>query len=330
MRAPDFWAPGHGGILATLLAPIGVVVGAITAARARKAPTWTAPVPVICVGNAVMGGAGKTQISQDIADRLKAKGYTPHVIMRGYGGRLKGPVQVDPQQHRARDVGDEALLLAHTVPTWIARVRPGAARAAVAAGADVIIMDDGFQNPTLAKTLSLLVIDAGFGFGNGHVFPAGPLRETAMAAYQRADAVCVIGTPDPAIPAIPNALPRFDALTVPAPSAPAIKGQKIVAFAGIGRPGKFFQTLREGGADLIEAVSFPDHHPFSDADILACVEKAKASSAQVLTTEKDHVRVPERFQEQVTAYPVCLKWQDADAFDAFIKQALAQPPKEHR
>lgn len=324
MRAPDFWGPGKGGILATLLAPIGAVVGAITTARAGKPPTWTAPVPVICVGNAVMGGAGKTQISQDIANRLKVRGHTPHVIMRGYGGRLAGPVKVDPERHTAADVGDEARLLARSVPTWIARVRPDAARAAVAAGADVIIMDDGLQNPTLAKTVSLLVIDAGFGFGNGQVFPAGPLREQAQSACARADAVCVIGTPGAAMPALPSALPRFDAMTIPAPNAPVIKGQKIFAVAGIGRPEKFFETLRDGGAELVDTVSFPDHHAFSEADISSCLKKADALGAQVFTTEKDHVRVAEKFRDRVTAYPVSLKWQDADAVDAFLSQALKE------
>ena len=324
MRAPDFWAPGKGGVVATLLSPIGAIVGAITAAHVRKAPTWTASVPVICVGNAVMGGAGKTQISRDIADRLKARGQTPHIIMRGYGGRLAGPIQVDPQQHTATDVGDEAILLAGAVPTWIARQRPEAARAAVAAGADVIIMDDGFQNPSLAKTISLLVIDAGYRFGNGYVFPAGPLRERASAAFQRADAVCVIGTPGASLPTLPSTLPRFDALTVPAPSAPAIEGQKVVAFAGIGRPEKFFQTLRDVGADVIKTHSFPDHHAFSDTDIAACLQLADTAGAKVLTTEKDHVRLPKKYHDRVTAYPVCLKWQDADAFDAFIAGALKE------
>ncbi len=322
MQAPDFWAPGNGGVLAALLAPIGAVVGAITAARICKAPTWTAPVPVICVGNVVMGGAGKTQISRDIANRLKAQGHTPHIIMRGYGGRLTGPVQANVKHHTAADVGDEALLLARAVPTWIARRRPDAARAAVAAGADVIIMDDGFQNPSLAKTICLLVIDAGYGFGNGHVFPAGPLREQASAAFERADAVCVIGTPGPNLPTLPSTLPRFDALTIPAPSAPAIKGQKVIAFAGIGRPEKFFQTLRDAAADVIETQSFPDHHTFSDDDISACLQRANAAGAKLLTTEKDHVRLAEKYRDHVTAYPVCLKWQDADAFDAFITEAL--------
>ena len=171
MRAPDFWGPGRtsfsGRSMAALLSPLGHVYGAVTASRARRPAAWEAPVPVICVGNAVMGGAGKTQVAIDLAVRLTRAGKNPHILTRGYGGRLNGTVRVDPETHTADDVGDEALLLAEHAPVWRGADRVQDAQAACDAGAGVIVMDDGFQNPALAKTLSLLVVDGEYGFGNG-------------------------------------------------------------------------------------------------------------------------------------------------------------------
>mgnify|MGYP000638645222 CR=1 FL=1 len=193
MRAPDFWQPGKGGFAAMALAPLGRVYAAAGAARRAAARPWKAPVPVICIGNLVAGGAGKTPVALDFGKRLIDSGETVHFLSRGYGGTEKGPLRIDPAIHTCQAVGDEPLLLARLAPTWIAADRRLGCQAAVAAGAGIVIMDDGFQNPTTVKDLSVIVIDGGYGFGNGRVMPAGPLREPVAAGLKRAQAVVVIG-----------------------------------------------------------------------------------------------------------------------------------------
>lgn len=322
MRAPDFWS--HTAVsavdrfLATALSPIGSIYGAVTVSRATRKPLWQAPVPVICVGNAVMGGAGKTQVCLDLARRLADSNRTVHVLSRGYGGRLTGPLRVDAQFHRAAEVGDEALVLARHAPTWIGADRTATARAAADAGAGLIIMDDGFQNPALAKDLNLLVIDGGYGFGNGRVCPAGPLREPAASAFARTDAVCVIGTPGPAMPAIPDELPVFQARIRPDPSMASLEGKKVIAFAGIGRPEKFFDSLSEAGADIRKTIGYPDHYQFLDHELNFLLQSAEESGAEVVTTEKDHARLSDEYRNRIVPFPVVLEWDDAAALERFI------------
>ncbi|MBO6518600.1 MAG: tetraacyldisaccharide 4'-kinase [Rhodospirillales bacterium] len=320
MNAPEFWGPGRRAILDRLitsaLAPLGWIYGTVTASRAGKAATWQAPVPVICVGNVVAGGAGKTQVCLDLVKRLTAAGKAPHVLTRGYGGALTGTVRVDPEKHTAKDVGDEALLLAAHAPVWRSADRVAGAKAACDAGAGVIVMDDGFQNPTLAKALSVLVVDGAYGFGNGHPMPAGPLREPVQGALKRADALVVIGEGD--VETGSSSLPRFRAAIRPASDAPDLAGKPVVAFAGIGQPAKFFETLRAQGADLVRTEAFPDHHPFTAGDIEPLIADAKARHATLVTTAKDAVRIPEEMRADVTSYPVALTWDDAGAWQAFI------------
>jgi tetraacyldisaccharide 4'-kinase len=322
VRAPDFWAPGPcsgpGKLARIALAPIGCVYGALTTSRATRPAASKAPVPVICVGNAVMGGAGKTQVCIDLVHRLGGTGRAPHVLSRGYGGQLSGPRRVDTQKHHASDVGDEALLLAKHAPTWIGADRTGTAQAATDAGAGLLIMDDGFQNPALHRDVNLLVIDGGYGFGNGLVFPAGPLRERAENAFARAHAVCIIGKPGPHMPATPNHIPVFEAAITPAPGAASLTGRKVVAFAGIGRPEKFFETLRGAGADIVKAVSFADHHVFGAGELDAILKDAEAADAAVLTTEKDHVRLAPAYRTRIQPFAVTLAWADGDALQRFI------------
>ncbi|MDE2581170.1 MAG: tetraacyldisaccharide 4'-kinase, partial [Rhodospirillales bacterium] len=191
-RAPRFWdAEVGGGALPALLAPLAALVAAATARRVAR-PGWRAPVPVLCVGNATVGGAGKTTVALDLAARLARAGRTPHVLLRGYRGTMRGVRRVAPGDSAAL-VGDEALLLAEVAPTWVGADRAASARAAVAAGAGALVMDDGLQNPGLVKDVALLVIDGGFGFGNGRVLPAGPLREPVAAAAARCAAAVLIG-----------------------------------------------------------------------------------------------------------------------------------------
>lgn len=320
MRAPDFWSPGHNSPLATVLAPFGCLYGAVTHLRATRAASWQAPVPVICVGNAVMGGAGKTQVCIDLVKLFSKRGTSVHVLSRGYGGSIASPVRVDPAIHSAHDVGDEALVLARHAPCWVGADRTATAKAATAAGAALLIMDDGYQNPALARDVNLLVIDADYGFGNGHVFPAGPLRETAQSAFARADAALIIGEAGPGLPALPTRLPHFDARIRPAPDAPDLADKKVIAFAGIGRPEKFFRTLREAGAEIVQAIPFADHHPYAEPEIAALLQTASDGKCLLVTTEKDHQRLPSPARDRVIAYPVYLTWQDASALESFLIQ----------
>lgn len=314
MRAPEFWH-NKGGILSFVLSPFGWIYGAITSMRAAAKPTWAAPIPVICIGNVVMGGAGKTLVSIDLAERLKAKGQNPHIIMRGYGGSMNAPTKVDLNLHNANDVGDEALLLARTAPTWVGARRADVAKHATEDGASVLIMDDGFQNPSLAKDLSLLVVDAEYGFGNGRVCPAGPLREPIKNAASRAHAVISLGG---SLSENVMNLPAFVGYTEPTSNATDIHGERVVAFGGIGRPEKFFNSLKAAGAELTETISFPDHHPFSDAEIKNVLAKAKTQNSIAITTEKDFVRIPAALRTDIMSFPVRLRWEQADAFEGFI------------
>src|SRR6266566_4613084 len=262
MRAPEFWHARNGprgGLAAGLLAPLGAGWDAASRLRRALVRPYRAPVPVICVGNLVAGGSGKTPVVLALAASIATTGLTIAVVTRGYGGRLGGPLRVDPAEHEADAVGDEALLLAGCAPCWVARDRAAGVREAVASGAGAILLDDGFQNPAIEKDLSLLVVDAEYGFGNNRVIPAGPLREPAASGLARADAIVMIGDgvdPDAAREArCPIFRADLDSL-----HGERFAGAQIVAFAGIGRPGKFFASLRRVGAALIAAYPFPDHH----------------------------------------------------------------------
>jgi tetraacyldisaccharide 4'-kinase len=284
---------------------------------------------VICVGNLTAGGAGKTPTVAALVGRLAARGVAAHVVSRGHGGSLEGPVRVDERRHAAADVGDEPLLLAAFAPTWIGRDRAAAARAAAAAGAQAIVMDDGFQNPSLAKDLSIVVVDAATGFGNGRVMPAGPLREPVADGLGRADLVLAIGPPQarsrfaarwPALAALPMA----GGTLAPLPTGMDWSGLRAVAFAGIGRPEKFYDTLRNLGAELVATHGFADHARY-DARILArLATEAKAKGAQLVTTEKDAARLPPAFRPNVLVLPVRLELDDWSAIDAALVGIFAR------
>ena len=295
MRAPEFWA--RRGPLALALSPLGAVYALGARLRQRMARPHGVPVPVICVGNLTVGGGGKTPTALALARMLRARGRAPHFLTRGYRGRLAGPVRVDPAVHEAADVGDEPLLLAAEAPCWVSRDRVAGAEAAVAAGADVIVMDDGFQNPSLHKSLSFVVVDGATGFGNGCVMPAGPLRERASDGLRRAAAVIVVGpTSDRvarAVAAAAGSLPVLQArFEINRDAAAAVQGHEVVAFAGLARPDKFFASLRALESRLVAAVPFPDHHNYSAADLAALRERARATGTVLATTAKDHVRLP--------------------------------------
>ena len=326
MRAPAFWTGDGRGIMPLLLSPIAAVYASATARRMRR-PGWRAPVPVICCGNATAGGAGKTTVALDLGQRLANRGVAVHYLLRGYGGRLKGPVRVDPAAHTTVDVGDEALLLAAERPAWVSGDRGAGAQAAVASGAQAIVMDDGLQNPTLEKDLSLLVIDGSYGFGNGRIIPAGPLREPVLAAARRAQAAVLIGEDETgALGRLPPMMPVLRARLVPGPEASMLAGQPVLAFCGIANPRKFFATLQEAGAVLAGRQAYADHYPYDEGDLRDLVAEAESLRAIVVTTRKDFVRVPPAFRAQVTVVTVGLAWEEPARIEALLDPLAARVP----
>lgn len=294
MKPPAFWLKRSPSIAARLLQPIAAAYGRITLARMGRSG-YLAPLPVICVGNFTLGGAGKTPTAIAIARALQAEGEIAVFLTRGYGGALRGPVVVS-DAHLARDVGDEPLLLSRVARTIVSRDRSAGVPLAVAQGATVIVLDDGLQNPALAKTFSLAVVDGGSGFGNGLSFPAGPLRAPVLHQSRHVDAVLTlgdgVGTGDAAQLSAASSKPAFSShLIVPPEITAQLNGQRVLAFAGIGRPQKFSDTLRAIGCDVAETIAFGDHHAFTEADSEELMTRASAASALLVTTEKDHVRL---------------------------------------
>ncbi len=323
MRAPDFWYREE-SLSGELLAPLGIAYDLAGRLRRAVARPLRLDLPVACVGNLVAGGAGKTPVTLDLARRLTARQAAPHILSRGYGGSAAGPLAVDPKGHEAAEVGDEPLLLARAAPTWVARDRAAGGRAAQEAGAGCLLLDDGFQNPGLAKDLSIVVVDAEVGFGNGFLLPAGPLRERVTRGLARADAVVLLGEDRRGLsPQIPSGLPLLRARLVPGPGAAALSGRRLVAFAGIGRPAKFFDSLRALGAELVAEHAFDDHHPFTAEEVERLIDEAGAAEAIAVTTEKDDVRLPGHLRARVEILPVRLEWSDERPLDALLESFLA-------
>jgi tetraacyldisaccharide 4'-kinase len=317
MRAPSFW--DKGGLAPALLAPAACLYDLAGRIERRAAKPERVKAAVVCVGNLVAGGAGKTPVAMSIAQRLTAMNRHPHVLTRGYGGRSAGPLRVDRTRHTAEDVGDEPLLLARIAPTWVARARVKGAQLAVDLGADVIVMDDGLQNASLVKDLSLVVVDGGYGFGNGRVMPAGPLRETIDAGLARCDAVVLVGTDARGVErTVAGRKPMLRARLRSTIGTEDISGRDVLAFAGIGRPQKFFDTLEEIGARVVGAESFADHHAYTADEVMALVEAASLREAIVVTTEKDAVRLPPEARLMVKVLAVELEWEAPGEIDALL------------
>jgi tetraacyldisaccharide 4'-kinase len=275
----------------------------------------------------VAGGAGKTPLVLDLVRRILRRGHAAHILTRGYGGTLAGPVKVDLARHGVPDVGDEALLLARLAATWVGRDRAKTAKAACADGARILVMDDGFQNPSLAKDFSVLAVDGAVGLGNGRVIPAGPLREPLGPGLARADAVVIFG------PDAKNAALRIQALrpelavlrarVAPGPEAARLKGRPVLAFAGIGRPEKFFATARAAGVEVRETLAFPDHHVYSDSDLAGIFRRAADLGAMPLTTAKDAARIPPSARAPLEVLTMTLVWEDEAALEALLHRFLS-------
>lgn len=329
MREPAFWwrSPSW---MSRVLAPFGHLYGAIAGRRMRQAGKRAA-VPVICVGNYSLGGAGKTPTVMALVRLLRDAGETPFVLSRGYGGRLAGPARVDAARHVAGDVGDEPLLLARTAPVIVARDRARGAEAAVAAGASVIVMDDGFQNPSLSKDVSLIVIDGLRGVGNGAVFPSGPLRAPLAAQIDRTDVLVVSGDCRAAADVAGAVTERgglvLRARVIPEAGAVAtLRGKRVLAFAGIGDPERFFATLRASGIDVAGTRMFADHHRFAAAEISQLVDEARARALTLVTTEKDLVRLHalDNRAANIVPLPITLVFDDEASLRQFLRVRLAR------
>ena len=328
LSTPRWWYRRHGSaspVARFALTPASWIWAWETARRLARATPVDPGGPVICVGNLTMGGTGKTPVVREILRRLTASGVAAHGLSRGHGGALKGPVQVDPARHSSADVGDEPLMLARDFPMWIARDRAAGAVAAISAGAAAVVMDDGHQNPSVKKTLSLIVVDGEtrdneWPFGEGGVFPAGPMREPLKAGLARADAVVLLMpadliSPDPELLALfgakPVLLARLEAAAPPPP------GPQF-GFAGVGKPWKVERALRAAGCDLVDFAALPDHVPLDDGLMRQLAAQAEVNGAGLVTTEKDWVRLSQAWRGRVTAWPVRARFEDEAAVDAIL------------
>ena len=327
MRQPAFWNrhPSQPGVMARLLSPLGYLYGQATKRRISQAPDLVPEVPVVCIGNINIGGVGKTPTVVAIAELMSDR--VVHVVSRGYGSSLTGPVRVDERTHSAAEVGDEPLLLSAFMPTWVSKKRELGVEAAISAGAELVLLDDGFQNPSVKKSLSFVVADAYRGFGNGRVIPAGPLREPVAEGMSRADAVIIIGDDTgqrrfDATWSSEVTVPRFKAELAPLETGMDWQGLRVVAFAGIGLPEKFFVTLKDLGAEIVSSHALDDHQALTDALLKRLEMEAQSLGAQLVTTEKDAVRLPPAFRAKVLAVPVRLKFSEPAAVKGLINSRL--------
>jgi tetraacyldisaccharide 4'-kinase len=328
MQAPKFWYRSRSW-QAILLSPLGVLYAWATARRQKNARPTQIDIPVICIGNLNVGGTGKTPTTIAIAQMLTSRGIAVHIVSRGYGGSLQAVTQVDPRIHTADETGDEPLLMAAFAPTWVANERVEGARAAQNAGADVILLDDGFQDSSLTKDLAIVVVDAARGFGNGRCLPAGPLREPVHVGLKRADAVISIGEPEAQSQFRERSADQVGRIAhLTASLKPIEMGMpwaegRYLAFAGIGDPEKFFATLRGLGAPLVRTVALDDHQKLARPMIQRLMKEAQSMNAQLVTTEKDAARLPADLRSGILSLPVRLEFDDANTLKTLLEPVLS-------
>jgi tetraacyldisaccharide 4'-kinase len=330
MREPAFWYRPR-SLTSLLLTPLGALYGMAASVRMQREGV-DAGIPVLCVGNYHAGGAGKTPTVLALTKLLRDLGETPVVLSRGYGGRLRGPVRVDPERHDAADIGDEPLMMARTVPVAVARDRVDGVALARSQGASVILMDDGFQNPAISKDACLIVIDGDRGLGNGRVFPAGPLRAPLLPQLDRTDALIVVGD-GPAAGAVADAIAARDKPVLSAHLRPddasvaSLRGKRVLAFAGIGDPERFFNTLRAAGIEVARQRAFSDHHPLTPDEIESLMADAGRDGLTLVTTEKDMARLRKAgalpsWAQQIVPFAVTLEFDSAVKLRRFVSERL--------
>ncbi|MEE3000918.1 MAG: tetraacyldisaccharide 4'-kinase [Pseudomonadota bacterium] len=331
MRTPKFWYNQKNTIQSFILKPVSWIYGLARELIINHSKTWEAPIPIICVGNLVTGGQGKTPTALSICNALKHNNKIVHFISRGYRGANRGPLLVNPKSNTANEVGDEPLLLSEFAPTWVSANREAGIKRAYAMGAEIIVMDDGFQNPSVKKDLSIIVIDGEVGFGNGNLIPAGPLREEIANGLLRANFVVIIGKD---IFSLKDTLTSLVSQTSPMPikiykaelkpntNASLLNNEKVFAFTGIGRPEKFFNTLVDIGCNIIGKRDFADHHKYTEKEISNLLKIAKKENAKLVTTSKDYVRLNTSQQKNIIALPIKLHWSDSTALDSIIKPLI--------
>lgn len=320
MKTPSFWHAD--GFIPKLLEPLAQLYKCLSFLERSLRSKTKIDIPVLCIGNLVSGGAGKTPIALSIGQKLNVK-HNISFLTRGYGGIEAGPIEVNPDEHSSYEVGDEALILSEVGPTWVSRNRTAGAIAAKNAGFEIVIMDDGFQHTSLVKTLSFVIIDGPYGFGNGRLIPAGPLREPIYSGLKRADVIVLVGEVNPSIiELLPNNKPLLRASLVPAEMGTQLSNNNVIGFAGIGRPTKFLETLEKMGLDVIDFVAFPDHYRFRESEIRELYEKATEVDAILVTTFKDMKRVPKNVAHLCQPIGITVVWEDDNEIQQLLDSVI--------
>ncbi len=319
LKAPAFWHKPS--LLGTLLSPLGKLYGKVSAVMQSQTVPFRTNIPVFCVGNVTVGGAGKTPSTLALVDLLTSMGETPHILSRGYGAKLTNPVRVDLATDTPSTVGDEPLLLAHKAPTWVNPSRANSARLAMNDGATILILDDGLQHGGIVRDTSFLVIDTDYGLGNGHIIPAGPLRETLEAALQKSHAIIALGEAPLKLP-IQHHLPVFRARLHPSDIWQTLRDKPVFAFSGLANNDKFFRMCKAQGMRVIDAHGFPDHHTYTPEDIRTIYRRAAELGAHVVTTQKDAVKLTPEERVGLTILPIATLWENPPALQQFITARL--------